>query len=107
MTYVIGRIKKNRHPEEAANAAVSKDAWPRSKRRAIHSQPLRMTIFLNATKNLRHPEERPQGASRRTADVEAAATEAATGPRWQASRQKPASACYPCACRVFPATATG
>src|SRR5437667_1639989 len=27
---------------------------------------LRMTFFLNAIKELRHPEERPEGASRRT-----------------------------------------
>jgi hypothetical protein len=32
---------------------------------------LRMTFFLNAIKDLRHPEARPQGASRRTPDIDA------------------------------------
>src|SRR5207249_1510416 len=32
----------------------------------ISSQALRMTIFFNAIKKVRHPEERPEGASRRT-----------------------------------------
>ena len=35
----------------------------------IFGQPLRMRFFLNAIKNLPHPEERPAGASRRTHDV--------------------------------------
>src|SRR5882672_4496311 len=36
---------------------------------------LRMRIFLNAINNLPHPEERPQGASRRTHDVGAILSE--------------------------------
>ena len=36
-----------------------------------------MRIFLNAIKNLPHPEERPQGASRRTHDANATLSEVA------------------------------
>jgi hypothetical protein len=32
---------------------------------------LRMTFFVNAIKNSRHPEERPKGASRRTQNIDA------------------------------------